>query len=165
MTTGLRHRILRWTRDEDGAALVEFALLLPLILVVFAVIIEGSRLFWSYQATIAGVRDATRYITRAVQTDICDGGQSLDSWSSRLETIVKEASDGTELFPSSISIVSVEATLDCVEGGYRLVRTPITTVTAVLDIEFPFKSTFEWVGLTLPDRTTVVTDSGRIFGA
>ena len=38
-------QLRRLRRDEDGSALVEFGLILPMILIVFAVTIEGSRLF------------------------------------------------------------------------------------------------------------------------
>ena len=38
----------RFSKEESGAALVEFAILLPMMLLVFAVIIEGGRLMWSY---------------------------------------------------------------------------------------------------------------------
>ena len=55
----------RFAEREDGAALVEFALLLPIFLLLFAMAVEGSRTFWSYQTAIAGVRDAARYVARA----------------------------------------------------------------------------------------------------
>ena len=59
----LRHHLLRLARNDDGVAIVEFAIALPMMLLVFAVIIEGSRLMIAYQSTIAGVRDATRYLS------------------------------------------------------------------------------------------------------
>lgn len=155
----------RLRREEDGAALVEFALILPMILVIFGAVIEGSRLFWSYQATMAGVRDAARYVGRSVQTDICDTTNSLASWSATLEDIVRESSTGTELFPTSITVTSVNATLQCFSGDYRLTSTPIATVTANLQISYPFQGLFEFVGVSLPTTTTTVADSSRIFGA
>jgi len=163
--TKLRNGAKRWRRDDDGAALVEFALALPMILVMFAVMIEGSRLFWSYQATIAGVRDAARYVGRSVQTNICADGGSLAGWSGTLEGIVRETSTGSALFPSSITVSSVDASLQCFSGNFRLAETPIVTVTAVLNITYPFESVFEWAGIELLTTTTTVTDSSRIFGA
>lgn len=161
----LRNMVRRLGRDDDGAALVEFGLALPMVLVLFAVTIEGSRLFWSYQATIAGVRDAARYVGRTVQTDICANGGTLSDWSGTLEGIVRETSTGNALFPSSITVTSVNATLECFTGNYRLEQTPVATVTAVLNVTYPFQSVFEWVGIELLTTTTTVTDSSRIFGA
>ena len=57
--------------------MVEFAILLPILLLVFAVIVEGGRLMWSYQTVVAGVRDATRYVARAAPANICSTGGSL----------------------------------------------------------------------------------------
>lgn len=165
LRTKLRQSVKRLRRDDDGAALVEFGIALPMILLLFAVMIEGSRLFWSYQATIAGVRDATRYVGRTVQTDICTSGGDLSGWSGRLEDIVRETAGGSALFPTTITITSVDATLECFTNGLRLDQTPVATVTAVLNVTYPFQSLFELVGVELLGTTTTVTDSSRIFGA
>ena len=50
----------RFRREESGVALVEFALFLPLFALSFFVIVEFSRIFFSYQGAIVGVRDAAR---------------------------------------------------------------------------------------------------------
>ncbi|AML52377.1 TadE/TadG family type IV pilus assembly protein [Falsihalocynthiibacter arcticus] len=74
----LKHRIKRafggFRRDERGTALVELAISLPFALLVFGMIIEGSRMLWAYQSAAAGVRDATRYLARIVPRDICTSG-------------------------------------------------------------------------------------------
>src|SRR5688500_8359442 len=54
----------RLIRDDRGGAIAEFMLgLVPLVLAL-ALIFEFGRAFWSHQAVIKGVRDATRYLTR-----------------------------------------------------------------------------------------------------
>src|SRR5919106_1046844 len=56
--------IKRLTTDDRGAAIAEFMLgLVPLVLAL-AIIFEFGRAFWSHQAVIKGVRDATRFLTR-----------------------------------------------------------------------------------------------------
>ena len=67
----------RFRRAEDGTALVEFAISLPLILVVSFGTINSMRLFWSYQAAVAGVRDAARYVARMAPDNICTTGANL----------------------------------------------------------------------------------------
>lgn len=70
-TNALRHHAARFLRDEDGVALVEFAVVLPMMLLVLAIIFEGTRLLLSYQAAISGVRDATRFLSRVVPATVC----------------------------------------------------------------------------------------------
>ena len=62
---------------KPDLALVEFAISLPLILVVSYGTIDSMRLFWTYQAAVAGVRDAARYVARVAPDDICTSGGSL----------------------------------------------------------------------------------------
>ncbi|MAM62282.1 TadE family protein [Maritimibacter sp. UBA3975] len=160
-----RSHIRRFARREDGAVLAEFGLVLPLMLVLFALSIEAARTFWAYQATIAGVRDATRYVTRAQDGAICDSASpDLDAWGPALTDMVRNAADGTPLFPSSITVSSVVASVACVAGDYRQSVVPVATVTAALEITYPFARVFRLTGLELPTANTVVRDSGRIFG-
>ena len=162
---GKVHFLRRFRRDESGAALVEFALILPVLLLFFAVTIEGSRMMWSYQATIAGVRDATRFLGRSVQTNICSNGASLAAWEARVTDIVRDTTDGSPLFPASITVDRVVPTLTCFGGGYHLATTPVATVTADLTITWPFAGVLSLFGATLPTTRTQVADTGRIFGA
>lgn len=158
-------RAKRLLRDDSGAALVEFGLLLPTLLLFFALIIEGSRTFWSYQAAIAGVRDASRYLGRVAPVDICDGGVQIAAWTGRLTRIVRETVDGDAIFPSSISVNSVTPSLACVAGDYRQNPVPMATVTAEMSITYPFAGAFALVGVELDAVTTTITDKSRIFGS
>ncbi len=163
--TYLRRHLAALRRSDEGAALVEFGLLLPTFLLFFAVAVEGARTFWSYQATISGVRDAARFVGRAAPSNICTTGGSLSGLTAEVTAIVRETTSGDALFPSSITVNSVTPTLTCIAGGYRLTQTPIANVTATLQIAYPFQSVFAFLGTTLPPVTTSVTDSSRIFGA
>lgn len=157
-------------RSEDGAVLVEFGLTLPIFLLFFAMAIEGSRTFWSYQATISGVRDAARYIGRSVQSDLCTGRggdnvANLSYLTPKITSIVRDTSQGVTLFPSSIRIKSVTPSLACMSGNLRLPVTPVATVTARLEITYPFASVFSFLNLSLPTISTSVSDSSRVYGA
>ncbi|CAN0605625.1 unnamed protein product, partial [Ectocarpus sp. 12 AP-2014] len=63
--------LTKFRREESGVALVEFAIFLPLFLLAFFVVVEFSRIFFSYQGAISGVRDATRYLARVADADVC----------------------------------------------------------------------------------------------
>lgn len=160
----LARSLLQMRRRDDGAALVEFAFVLPVMLLIFAVILEGSRTFWAYQTTIAGVRDATRFIARAEGSDICTTGGGLTGWTTRASQIVRQSATGTDLFPSTITVTSVTPTLACISGDYGMGTVPVATVTARLEIDYPFTGIFSFFDLALPKAQTVVRDTGRIFG-
>lgn len=162
---GLRPVVARLRRDDTGAALVEFAILLPTLLLFLAVAIEGSRLFWSYQSSIAGVRDAARFVGRSAPSNICSTGGNLSSYDATVLDIVRNTSSDVALFPTSIQITSAFAELNCMTGNFRLDQTPIATVTATLRITYPFASVLALFGFDRTETTTSVTDSARVFGA
>ncbi len=152
-------------KDDNGGALVEFAFAIPLCLLFFAVAIEGSRTFWSYQTVISGVRDAARFVGRTTPNNICTVGGTLNGLDATITQIVRKTREGNTLFPSSISVDSVSSSLSCLTEDYRLEQTPIATVTAALTITYPFASIFGLFGVTEPTATTYVSDSSRVFGS
>lgn len=151
--------------DDRGAALVEFAILLPTLLLFFALIIEGSRTFWSYQAAIAGVRDATRFVARAEAVSVCENGATVARWESTVTGMVRNTSDGARIFPPSITVTAVKPTLACIAGNFRRPVVPMVTVTATLHIDYPFAGLFRLAGLNLGPATTTIADTTRIYGS
>lgn len=161
----MRPRFIRrfWTR-EDGAALVEFSLLLPSLLVILALSVEGGRTFWSYQTTVTGVRDAARYLSRVVGPDVCQTGGSVSGWNAKLTDIVRNTEAGGSLFPSGVVVRGVRATLVCRTGNYRGARAGVATVTADLDITYPFAGLLAFAGITQGSVATQVADQTRVLG-
>jgi TadE-like protein len=155
----------RFVRDDSGAQLLEFAIVLPLMLLIFGVIVEGGRLMWSHQEVISGVRDATRYLARIAPRDICSAGGSVDSYTDMLTEIVRRASDGGTVLPSGVSVTAVTPALTCPTGTFRSDEAPIVTVRADVEITFPFAGLFEIAGGTRPTLDTSVTDQSRVYGS
>jgi Flp pilus assembly protein TadG len=155
----------RFWRDESGVALVEFALVLPMMLVVFAVIIEGSRLMMSYESAISGVRDATRYLARTVDAGICSTGGSVTGYAASLKTLVEHGATGSTIFAPNVTVGTVTPSYRCVTGSYRNGPVPVAQVTAQITVLFPFGGIFTLVGGDLPTLTTTVTDQARVFGS
>jgi len=153
-------------RDDRGVALVEFALALPIMIFLFAIIIEGGRLMMSYQSAISGVRDATRYLARTAPANICDSsGGSVASYSAQLQTLVTQGLSGNSVFASGVTIDSVTPTFRCVVGTYRGGDAPVAQVTAQITITFPFAGIITWLGGSQPTLVKTVTDQARIFGS
>lgn len=158
-------RLRRFLGAEEGAALVEFAIALPTMLLLFAVIIEGSRMMLSYQSAIAGVRDAVRYMSRVVPADICARGTSVAGYSTQLLSMVRDSRAGTSVFPDAVTVTAVTPSYACVSGSYRAGTVAVMSVTAELTMSFPFAGVFDLVGATRPDLTTTVTDRARVIGS
>lgn len=157
-------RLGRLLREESGAALVELALVLPLLMLVFAVTIEGGRLLWAYQSASAGVRDASRYLARVAPVTICADGGSVAGYGTEIDAIVRTRIDGSSVFPIGMSLNSVVPTLSCISGSYRIPNVAVVSVTANLTITFPFADVIAFAGGTLPTVTTSITDRHRAFG-
>lgn len=157
-------KISTFRQAQSGAALVEFAILLPILLLLFAVIVEGGRMMWSYQTTVAGVRDAARYLARVAPQDICSTGGTVAGYTNEVDRIVQQNIGGANLFPSGVSVLSVTPSLSCVVGTYRVSPAGVVQVSAVLQITFPFSGAFSFSGQAQPTVTTTITDQSRVFG-
>lgn len=164
----LRRHISARTRktcaEEDGAVIVEFAILLPILLVTFALIAEGGRLFWAYQNAITGVRDVARYVGRIAPSDMCAASPSaaIGDYSGIVTAELAGLSE------TGITVSMASLSLECVgaAGDYRVSPAPVAVVTADLTINnLPFAPLFQLVGATaLTQIDTSITDRSRIFG-
>ena len=162
----LRAAVARFLRNEDGVALIEFAVVLPMMLLVFAVIIEGSRMMLSYESAINGVRDATRYLARTAPSDLCTTHASVASYSTQLKSLVTQGVSAKSVFPPNVTIGAVTPSYTCsIVTTYRGGAVPVAQVTAVITVTFPFSGLFTLVGGSLPTLTTSVTDQARVYGS
>jgi hypothetical protein len=156
----------RFLLAENGGALVEFAISLPLILALAFLTVESMRLFWSYQAAIAGVRDATRYLARIAPSDLCTSGGSVAGYAGQLETIVETTITGASPFPADVTVTSLAPALACVTSlGLRQSSVPVATVSADVSIPIPFAQVLRVIGAD-PDPTidTTIRDQARVYG-
>ena len=165
LSSTFRSRLRGFLKQDAGVALVEFALALPIFILVFAVIVDGSRMMFSYQAAINGVRDATRYLSRAVPENICTTGGSVTGYSAELQVLVEQGLSGGSLFPPNVTITSVTPSYACFPTGYRGAPVAVAQVTAELSLTFPFQGVFDWLGSNLSAYTTSVTDQARVAGS
>jgi Flp pilus assembly protein TadG len=165
LISALSRRLRRFLGRDEGAVLVEFAFVLPLLLIFFAVIVEGTRMMKNYHSAISGVRDATRFMSRHLPIDLCDvAPANLDGYNTTLQNIVGQSVSGVTLFPSGISLSTVQATYSCPAGTYH-VEPAVVRVTATLTINFPFSSVFELLGgESFSNLTTTISDSAKVFG-
>lgn len=169
----VKDRVAGLFRREDGAVLVEFALILPVMLLFFAVTIEAGRMLWTYQQIVSGVRDASRYLGRAAPYEICPGFTGpTEPLASRIEDIVEEDVGGVSIFGTGVSIESVSYTVACTDdsgedGGpddFADDKVMIGTVTAAVTIDLPLGNVFSLFGAGLGPINATVFDRMRIYG-
>lgn len=175
----LSKAIKRFRKRDDGTALVEFAVFLPLFLLSFAIIVEFSRLFFSYQGAVEGVRDAARYLARVTDGDICVG-QSAGSGINL--TVINPNTDNNDILlvikrnmdnevgelPVKVELQQVVLSYECVvpaAGTYRQKEVPIARVAADFKINFPLEGVFRFNSINnlLSVQHTIV-DQSRIYG-
>jgi len=151
-------------KSEDGVAVVEFVLSVPLMILMFAIVVEFGRLFLGYQATVSGVRDASRYLSRIAPIDICVTGGSLSTYNAMLKDRIENDNSANIVLPPQFTVTSVAATYVCVAGNYRTSPAPVATIDAQIDVQFPFGALFGLFGNELTSLSTSVSDSSRILG-
>lgn len=151
-------------RSENGVAVVEFVLSVPLMILVFAIVIEFGRLFLGYQATVSGVRNASRYLARVAPIDVCDTGASLSPYNAMLKAMIEKDRQANSVLPTKFTVTSVSATYICAVGTYRISPAPVATVAAQISVEFPFGFMFTLFGDKLDTLSTTVSDTSRILG-
>ncbi|WP_347312269.1 TadE/TadG family type IV pilus assembly protein [Defluviimonas sp. SAOS-178_SWC] len=163
--------LLRFAREERGAALVEFALVLPMMLLVFAMIVESARIMIGFQSAIGGVRDATRYLARVVPMNICATGSTTSAIApyTNLVPALKNKDLGAFFLPGAITVTDVRVVLPsihCNNSGYRASPVAVVTVEADVEIQMPFSNIFALVGgAAIATFTTTISDSARVYGS
>ena len=69
MAERAREKIVSLWRDDDGSALVEATIVMPLLVTLFLGVFEFSWYLYNQQLVVSGLRDAARYMTRIELTD------------------------------------------------------------------------------------------------
>ena len=149
--------------DKSGAALVEFGLVLPVLLIFFAVIVEGGRITWTYQIAAAGVRDASRTLSRIAPADLCPSG-SVTSYTSRVEDIVSQSLSGSSVIPNAVTVISVTPSLHCRDVAYSTSDIAVVEVNARIRIQYILGNIFSLFGEALDSLETEIADQSRIYG-
>lgn len=75
--TTLPSCLRRFAREERGTQLVELAIVLPVILVMFGAVAEFGRFFYTYQTLAKATRSGARYLTTKSGTASDDEAERL----------------------------------------------------------------------------------------
>jgi hypothetical protein len=103
--TRRRFPLRRFARSERGTQLVEVAIVLPLLLVMFGAVAEFGRLFYTYQTLTKATRAGARYLT----TEPANG--TSDAEAANLVIYGNTAGTGDPIIPG-LTPDNVEVTRD-----------------------------------------------------
>ncbi len=137
-----RRALRRWLRDERGAAIVEFAIVVPVLLTLLFGIIDFGRMMAVGASLAAAVRDGGRQA--AVSTDLTDATQI-----SAVKTRVINAFQpfgGAALTTGNISVAvdgSYNVTVKVTGYTYRPI-TPIAGMIGMGTVTFTRTAVFRW---------------------
>ena len=154
----------RIRRNEDGVMLTEFAMVLPVILLIMFLIFESTRIFFAYQSAVDGVRDASRYLARIAPVDICDTGGNVDAFETELRDRVTDAIGNNPAFPDTVIVTGLDASVRCVAGDFRLAEVPVASVSTDIQITVPFSGFLAYFGDGLETLNADIDAESRIFG-
>jgi Flp pilus assembly protein TadG len=99
-------------RKQRGAAAVELAIMLPLIMMMLAGITEFSRAFWYYNALDKATRDAARYMSSVHTVELATSAASTTQMT-RAKNIVVDAVTGSESAKVTPALTTANVTVEC----------------------------------------------------
>ena len=158
--------------EQSGAAMVEFAIAIPCLLLVLAIIIEGTRFAYAHQAAASGLRDATRYVARIAQENPCLAGQAAGNtqlqadFDGRVDDIVnfRFGTVNESVLPGGVTVTDVTPVLRCKAVDYSTTDISVVEITATLEYEFIFGGAFDFFNDRRDGFAFSISDQSRIFG-
>lgn len=120
-------------RNRKGAALVEFSLLAPILILLMGGLSEFANAMRQYHVMEKGVRDAGRYLTRVPMTGCTINGASITA--AQNLALTGRTAGGTNLLANWTDPTTVAVTVaDCVANSAQTYRgqaqMPVIEVTA-----------------------------------
>jgi Flp pilus assembly protein TadG len=139
--------------QQRGAAVVEFALLLILLLMIVAGVIEFGRTFWYYDALTKATRDGARFLSNARASTIVALDPGLQN---QAKTMVVNAASLAQVPSFSASDVAVSCDPNCTAPIYVTVSINAYPVTigGWIPVFVPTGTTTTW-SATLSPYTTM----------
>ncbi len=157
----IRSKAREFRDDRRGIAAVEFAIVLPFLMLMLFGMIEIGRALYHYHAVTKSIRDATRYLTRVDMTCAGAGTGPLANYlgSAADETTAKNlALSGGVSTPAALSDYllahwtdanTITGTVNCVNnanqfaGVYNgIANIPVITLTATVPFVFLWGTVF-----------------------
>ncbi|OBQ62608.1 TadE/TadG family type IV pilus assembly protein [Mesorhizobium erdmanii] len=164
MLIKLKQFLQRFHHDEQGAALVEIAIVTPFVLLLSAGVFEFSNIFNTRLLLAAGVEDAARYMARcssdwntcsglaknlAVNGAVTGGSARVTGWTTGQVTITP--------------VVSTPA-IDTATGTELYLSSTTNVVVVEVSTSYPYPTLGLWSYLGFANLTLTVLHQERVLG-
>ncbi|MGX5849725.1 TadE/TadG family type IV pilus assembly protein [Mesorhizobium sp. PL10] len=155
--------IRRFKGDENGAALVEVAITIPLVLLLSAGVFEFSNVLNTRLLLEAGVEDAARYMARCSSDWATCQGRAQNLAANGAVTNGSARVPGWT--PDKVSITKAISTAAVDGSGTELYLSSTGTVVVVqVSTELPYNGIVFWDYLGLGTLNINVSHQERVFG-
>ncbi|WP_189342577.1 MULTISPECIES: TadE/TadG family type IV pilus assembly protein [unclassified Mesorhizobium] len=159
----LRQIITKFQRDEKGAALVEVALVLPLVFLLSAGVFEVSNILNTRLLLEAGVEDAARYMARC--SDTWDNCKALAQKLAANGAIDGTTARVTGWVPTDVQIDKLStAAVDTTTNTQLYLSSKSTVDVAAVSTDYSYIDLGLWPYLGFGALTLSVSHQERVFG-
>lgn len=117
---------------QRGAAAIEFAFLLPFLLLIFTGMIEFGRAMWYYNALDKAARDSARYLSTVQVSDLATEAASATSTSRTIVANAATRAGVAGLTPGT------DITITCTPTACATAAVAADVTQVTIDINFPF---------------------------
>jgi Flp pilus assembly protein TadG len=154
-------RLRRFRRSERGTQLVELALVLPILMALFAATAEFGRYFYNYSTLAKATRAGARYLsTVPVKTVSAGAGVNVNEDAKAKRLIVygdPNAADGSKPVVPGLSLSHVE-----IQRSGPTPTVPDTVTVKIVNYNYTplinlgnFANTLKWTAVPLKPSTTM----------
>jgi len=141
---------LRTTKSERGAELLEFALVLPLIILLCLGTIEFGRAYYTYNILSKAVRDGTRFLSTGLVTSTGTVDPTTATSTKNVVVYGNTAGTGTKILPDLLTTQVNVPAATVVSGSEQYVT---------VSVSYPYVPLFRLVmptTLTLSPKVTMI---------
>ncbi|MBZ9734394.1 pilus assembly protein [Mesorhizobium sp. CA18] len=164
MLVALRHIIRHFKSDDDGAALVEMAIVTPFVLLLSAGVFEFGNILNTRMLLDAGVKDAARYMARC--------SSDWDTCKALAQTLAANgAINGTSArvsgwLPSQVIITPVLSTpaIDTATGTELYLSSTANVIVVQVSTSYPYPDLGFWSYLGFGQISLSVSHQERVLG-
>ncbi len=135
--------LTRWGRDERGAALVEFAIVVPMLLVLVLAIIDFGRMMAVSAGLAAAAREGARYA--ATSSNPSDATQQSNIKARVINAFQAFGGPALQTTNIAVSVDNSAGNVTVAVTGYTYKPiTPVMTMIGAGTLNFSRSSTFRW---------------------
>lgn len=146
-------------RAQRGAAAIELAIVMAVMLLLTAGTVEFGRAFWYYNALDKATRDAARYLSDIPAADMTDSAQAASAIATAKNLVVAAVSDANVSPPLTTTNVTVTCDAACGDPTKPVnVSVGITGFTILIGGWIPFvagPASGNYGGIGLSPHTTM----------